>query len=126
MCRRRASSDVRCLVSGVNPGQQIEQDARRSGSRSGEWVRYLAPKYGGVHARLLPLFRDPGPKTQRRSGTGMLCVENPAGTANRYLNLLNSTAIDVETRFRGTHTHGISTANRPSTTWTEVSLHSRS
>ena len=61
----------------------------------GQWLPYLAPTYGGVDARLLSLFQDPGPMTQVGSGTGLLCVENPDDTAARYLSLLNSSGIDV-------------------------------
>lgn len=40
------------------------------------WLPYLAPMYGGVHARVLSVFQDPGPMTEDGSGSGMLCCEN--------------------------------------------------
>lgn len=61
----------------------------------GEWLPYVAPTYGGVDARLLSLFQDPGPKTRTGSGSGMLCVENPDDSAARYLRLLTDAGIDV-------------------------------
>jgi hypothetical protein len=60
-----------------------------------EWVPYVAPQYGGVEARLLALFRDPGPKTQRIGGSGMLCTENDDPSAERYSNLLANAGISV-------------------------------
>jgi hypothetical protein len=60
-----------------------------------EWVPYVAPHYGGVAARLLALFRDPGPKTQRVVGSGMLCIENDDPSADRYSNFLANAGISV-------------------------------
>ncbi|MFC0315121.1 uracil-DNA glycosylase [Gordonia phosphorivorans] len=62
---------------------------------TGEWQPYVAPTYGGVNARLLSLFQDPGPKTRVQQGTGMLSVENPDDSAARYLDLLERHGIDV-------------------------------
>ncbi|UQE73801.1 uracil-DNA glycosylase [Gordonia sp. PP30] len=62
---------------------------------TGEWLPYVAPTYGGVNARLLSVFQDPGPKTRVEHGTGMLSVENPDPSAARYLNLLGGVDIDV-------------------------------
>src|SRR5262245_22189911 len=45
-------------------------DSLRSSERG--WLPYVAPMYGGVHARLLSLLRDPGPKTQADAGSGFL------------------------------------------------------
>ncbi len=45
------------------------------------WLPYVAPIYGGVHARLLSLLRDPGPKTQADTGSGFLSMENNDATA---------------------------------------------
>jgi hypothetical protein len=61
-----------------------------------EWVPYVAPQYGGVEARLLALFRDPGPKTRREGGSGMLCVENDDPTAERYSKFLADAGISVQ------------------------------
>jgi hypothetical protein len=61
-----------------------------------EWVPYVAPQYGGVHARLLALFRDPGPKTRRGLGSGMLSIENDDSSAERYSNFLENAGINVQ------------------------------
>jgi hypothetical protein len=61
-----------------------------------ERVPYVAPQYGGVGARLLALFRDPGPKTQRDVGSGMLCVENDDPSADRYSHFLGDAGIRVQ------------------------------
>jgi hypothetical protein len=54
---------------------------------TGRWLPYVAPMYGGVHARLLSLLRDPGPKTQREGGSGFLCMENDDPTAEAIATL---------------------------------------
>ncbi|WP_245545932.1 uracil-DNA glycosylase [Nocardia higoensis] len=54
-------------------------------AESGEWMPYVAPVYGGVEARLLTLFRDPGPKTKVGKGSGMLSLENDDQSAERFL-----------------------------------------
>jgi hypothetical protein len=51
-----------------------------------ERLPYVARQYGGVEARLLALFRDPRPKTQRGTGSGR-CIENDDPLADRYSNL---------------------------------------
>lgn len=55
-------------------------DEVRNDTRS-EWAPYIAPMYGGVHARLLSVLRDPGPKTKEGNGSGFLCMENDDPTA---------------------------------------------
>ena len=52
------------------------------------WLPYVAPIYGGVDARVLSVFRDPGPATQVGSGSGMLSIENDDPSAERYATLL--------------------------------------
>jgi hypothetical protein len=58
-----------------------------------EWVPYVAPDYGGVDARLLALFRDPGPATQHSK---MLCIENPDESAARYCKFMTMAGINVK------------------------------
>lgn len=65
-------------------------DELRSG---GEWLPYVAPLYGGVHARVLAILRDPGPKTRDGNGSGMLCVENDDQSAERYDGFLTAAGI---------------------------------
>lgn len=60
-----------------------------------EWLPYVALQYDGVKARLLALFHDPGPKTQRGIGSGMLCIENDDPSADRYFNFLANAGISV-------------------------------
>ena len=60
------------------------------------WVPYVAPLYGGVHARVLNIFRDPGPKTHARTGgSGFLCTENDDASAERFALLLDGAGIPV-------------------------------
>jgi hypothetical protein len=53
-------------------------DELGSGARG--WLPYVAPMYGGVNARLLSVFRDPGPGTR---DSGFLSIENDDPTAER-------------------------------------------
>lgn len=78
------------LMSGINDTHvaPINEYIDQLKDETGRALPYVAPTYGGVNARLLSLFQDPGPKTRVRSGTGMLSVENPDDTAARYLDLL--------------------------------------
>ena len=65
--------------------------------RAGAFIPYVAPTYGGVNARLLTLYQDPGPKTDpsNRNGSGMLCLENADFSAARAKHFLNKAGIDV-------------------------------
>ncbi|WP_104191108.1 hypothetical protein [Cryobacterium sp. Y82] len=49
------------------------------------WVPYFAPIHGGINARALSVLRDPGPVTQRETGSGFISIENddplPNGSA---------------------------------------------
>ena len=64
-------------------------------TRSGDFAPYVAPMYGGVHARILSLLRDPGPMTRNGKGSGFLSMENDDRTAERLSNLFSSAAIDA-------------------------------
>lgn len=60
------------------------------------WVPYVSPDYGGVDARVLNIFRDPGPKTHRQhDGSGFLCAENDDPGAERFATLLDGAGIPV-------------------------------
>lgn len=58
-----------------------------------EWMPYVAPAMGGVNARLLVIFRDPGPKTRDEHGSGMLSPENDDPSAERLNILLTEAGI---------------------------------
>lgn len=57
------------------------------------WMPYVAPLSGGVHARVLSIFQDPGPATRRDSGSGLLCVENDDDSARRMATLLEDVGL---------------------------------
>lgn len=60
------------------------------------WVPYVSPDYGGVDARVLNIFRDPGPKTHRQNdGSGFLSAENDDPGAERFATLLDDAGIPV-------------------------------
>lgn len=48
---------------------------------------YVAPWHGGAEARVLSILRDPGPKTHKEGGSGMLCIENDDPTAAKQCEL---------------------------------------
>lgn len=60
------------------------------------WVPYIAPLHGGSEARVLSILRDPGPKTNKDTGSGMLCVENDDDSAELQCRLLDS--VDLTAR----------------------------
>ena len=63
-------------------------DELRDPSRG--YVPYVAPVYGGVNARVLNIFRDPGPKARaEHGGSGFLCPENDDASAERFATLLD-------------------------------------
>jgi Uracil DNA glycosylase superfamily len=60
------------------------------------WVPYVAPTYGGIHARVLNVLRDPGPKTHsKHGGSGFLCTENDDASAERFATLLDTAGLPV-------------------------------
>lgn len=63
--------------------QPINQLVDSLSSPPDRWMPYVAPLYGGIHARLLSILRDPGPKTQEAVGSGFICMENDDATAER-------------------------------------------
>jgi hypothetical protein len=56
---------------------------------------YVAPMYGGVHARLISILRDPGPKTLAETGSGFLCMENDDATAEAICRYFADADIDA-------------------------------
>ncbi|MGW6425918.1 uracil-DNA glycosylase [Nocardia sp. NPDC055053] len=66
-------------------------DALRS--EQGEWMPYVAPTYGGIEARILAVFRDPGPRTQQDKGSGFLSLENDDPSAERHLGFVTDAGI---------------------------------
>lgn len=66
-------------------------DALRS--EEGEWMPYVAPTYGGIEARILAVFRDPGPRTQQDKGSGFLSLENDDPSAERHLGFVTDAGI---------------------------------
>ena len=67
-----------------------------SGGERG-WMPHGAPLHGGTGARLLWVFRDPGPMTvdPENPDRGFLCVENDDPTAARLCELIDLAGIDV-------------------------------
>lgn len=67
-----------------------------SGGERG-WMPHVAPLHGGTRARLLWVFRDPGPMTvdPENPERGFLCVENDDPTAARLCELIDLAGIDV-------------------------------
>lgn len=58
-----------------------------------EWMPYVAPTYGGVSARVLAVFRDPGPRTRGDTGSGFLSLENDDPSAERHLEFVSGARI---------------------------------
>ncbi|MEV6389042.1 uracil-DNA glycosylase [Nocardia xishanensis] len=77
----------------VAPINQLVDQLREE---RGEWMPYVAPIYGGVDARVLALFRDPGPKTRDERGSGMLSLENDDQSAERHLSLVQRSGMLVD------------------------------
>ncbi|MFC3960565.1 uracil-DNA glycosylase [Nocardia jiangsuensis] len=63
---------------------------------SGEPLPYLAPVYGGTEARVLSLFRDPGPRTRSgQQSSGLLSLENDDQAAERYLEFFQTSGLRI-------------------------------
>lgn len=62
-----------------------------------EWMPYVAPMHGGVDATLLSLTRDPRPATQRRKGSGFVCIENDDPVAEQQWRRFDEARIDLRT-----------------------------
>lgn len=78
----------------IAPITDLVDHLRNSGQ--GLWAPYVAPMYGGIHARLLSVLRDPGPKTNvDRGGSGFLSMENDDATAERISGLFAEAGIEA-------------------------------
>ncbi|MGW5382275.1 uracil-DNA glycosylase [Nocardia sp. NPDC003963] len=73
--------------------EPINRLVDRLREESGAWVPHVAPIYGGTGARVLAVFRDPGPTTQQDSGSGMLSLENDDPSAERHLGLVENSGL---------------------------------
>lgn len=58
-------------------------------------VPYVAPIYGGTHARVLSLLASPGPASGGPRGSGLLSVQNDGPAAERMALLLDGAGIPV-------------------------------
>jgi hypothetical protein len=65
----------------IEPVNRYVDQLRRDAERG--WAPYVAPLYGGIHARPLSVSRDPGPKTVDGKGSGFPCWENDDPSAER-------------------------------------------
>ncbi|TFD71603.1 uracil-DNA glycosylase [Cryobacterium sp. Hb1] len=59
------------------------------------WVPYVAPIHGGINARVLSVLRDPGPATQKDTGSGFISIENDDPTAERQCNRFESVGLSA-------------------------------
>ena len=59
-------------------------------------VPYVPPMYGGVNARLLSIFRDPGPMTQHGRGSGFISMENDDPSAETVKSYFEGAGIGAE------------------------------
>jgi hypothetical protein len=62
-----------------------------------EWMPYVAPMHGGVDATVLSLLPDPRPATQRRKGSGFVCIENDDAVAESQWHRFAEAGIDPRT-----------------------------
>ncbi len=62
-------------------------------STDDRWMPYVSPLYGGVKARVLFLFQDPGPATEDGPGSGMLSPENDDPSAELFADCLGEAGL---------------------------------
>jgi hypothetical protein len=75
----------------IEPVNRLVDELREAEPPVGRgWAPYVAPIHGGSEARILSILRDPGPKTHKDTGSGMLCVENDDDSAALQCDLLSS------------------------------------
>lgn len=87
----RAEQHARLHDPHVAPFTALVDELR--GAPGHGWMPYVAPLYGGVHARVLSVFQDPGPKTEDGAGSGMICCENDDPSAELHATLLAEAGI---------------------------------
>ncbi|GAA4832825.1 hypothetical protein GCM10023201_21050 [Actinomycetospora corticicola] len=81
----RAEQEAQRYAEHVRPINEMVDEL--SGTDRG-WMPHVAPAHGGVHAPILSVLRDPGPKTMTGTGSGFLCVENDDPTAQTQMELM--------------------------------------
>ncbi|MGW5570584.1 uracil-DNA glycosylase [Nocardia thailandica] len=74
----------------VAPINRLVDDLR---AEHGEWMPYVAPTYGGVRARVLAVFRDPGPGSRQDTGSGFVSLENDDQAAERHLDFVSASGV---------------------------------
>ena len=57
-------------------------------------IPYVDPLYGGIHAKVLFLFQDPGSKTDDRNGSGFLSAENDDPSAQLFAQCLDEAKLN--------------------------------
>jgi len=78
----------------IAPITNLVESLRKPGH---EDVPYVAPIYGGIHARLLTVLTHPARAAcATLGGTGFLCIENPDPTAAKVKDLLKDAGIRFE------------------------------
>lgn len=80
-------------ASHVRPINEFVDSLRDKDGRG--WLPHVAPAHGGIHARVLSVLRDPGPKTQEGVGSGFLCIENDDPTAQRQAEAFAAVGIQL-------------------------------
>ncbi len=89
----RADQHARLREPHIEPITRLVEDLSRVGNNG--FIPYVAPLYGGIHAEVLLVLQDPGPKTQNVAGSGMLCAENDDPTADLLSRCLHKAGLDV-------------------------------
>jgi len=87
----RRSQEAGLRLPHIAPINSLVDELREKGRG---WVPYVAPLYGGIHAELLSVLRDPGPMTNaEKDGSGFLCLENDDAAAELFATLLAEAGI---------------------------------
>jgi hypothetical protein len=75
----------------IAPITNLVESLRKSGRGD---IPYVAPIYGGIHARLLTVLASPATTAcATRGGTGFVCIANPNRTAANLKDLLTDAGI---------------------------------
>ncbi len=75
----------------IEPITKFVDDLRDQ--KPGAYIPYVDPDLGGIDARVLMLFQDPGDKTRPPQGSGMLSVSNNDRSASRLHEVLELAGI---------------------------------
>jgi uracil-DNA glycosylase len=65
-------------------------------STDDRWMPYVSPIMGGVNAKVLFVFQDPGPKTAPERGSGMLSPENDDPSAELLMRCLAAAGLPLK------------------------------